>query len=102
MLIAVVLHNSTPDTVADRSVELVNLPFTHEEDDWFEDYLLRGEGRTLRKSGDTWMMRKIGTGKFSESLSVKGLSNRSISGLDWGTLSKAVQDGLGPRLDCDG
>jgi hypothetical protein len=99
MLIALVLNNSTPETVADRSVELVNLPFTQKEDGWFEDYLLHGEGRALRRAKDTWIMRKIGTGKFTESLSLKGINNRSIGGLDWGTLSEGVQKGFGPRLD---
>jgi hypothetical protein len=99
MLIALVLNNSTPETVADRSVELVNLPFTREEERWFEGYLLHGEGRVLRKAKDTWMMRKIGTGKFTESLSLKGMNARSIGGLDWGTLSEGVHEGLGPRLD---
>lgn len=99
MLISLVLNNSLAETVADRSVELVNLPFTAEEDAWFEDYLLRGDGRTLKKSKDTMMMRKIGTGNFTESLSLKVTNNRPIAGLDWGTLSGAVEDGLGPRLE---
>lgn len=99
MLIALVLNNSSAETVAERSVELVNLPFTAEEDAWFEDYLLRGDGRALKKGKDTLMMRKIGTGNFTQSLSLKGINNRSVGGLDWGTLSGAVEDGLGPRLD---
>jgi hypothetical protein len=97
MLIALVLNNSSRETVADRSVELVNLPLTLEEEAWFEDYLLRGEGRSIRKSKDTLMMRKIGTGKFADSLSLKGGNTRGIGGLDWGILSEAVQDGIGPR-----
>lgn len=99
MLIAAVLNNSSPETIADRCVELVNLPFSMEEEGWFEDYLLRGDGRALKKGKDTLMMRKIGTGSFTESLSLKGIHNRPIAGLDWGSLSGAVEDGLGPRLD---
>jgi hypothetical protein len=99
MLVSLVLNNSSAETIADRSVELVNLPFTAEEDAWFEDYLLRGDGRALKKGKDTLMMRKIGTGSFAQSLSLKGINNRPIGGLDWGTLSGAVEDGLGPRLD---
>jgi hypothetical protein len=99
MLIALVLNNSSLETVADRSVELVNLPFTSEEETWFQDYLLNGDGRALKKGKDTLMMRKIGTGNFSDSLSLKGIHNRPIAGLDWGTLSGAVEDGLGPRLE---
>ncbi|KAE8445586.1 hypothetical protein EG329_013219 [Mollisiaceae sp. DMI_Dod_QoI] len=99
MLVALVLNNSSSDTIAERSVELVNLPFTQEEEEWFEDYILRGDGRALKKGRDTLMMRKIGTGNFTESLSLKGTHNRNIGGLDWTTLSNAVEDGLGPRLD---
>ncbi|KAF7883877.1 hypothetical protein EAF00_011189 [Botryotinia globosa] len=98
-LIAAVLKNSPSETIADRSVELVNLPLSPEEEAWFEDYLLRGEGRAIRKARDTIMMRRIGTGKFSETLSLKGIGSRSIGGLDWERLSAAVKEGLGPRID---
>jgi len=99
MLVALVLNNSSKDTIADRSVELVNLPLTQEEDKWFEDYLMYGEGRSIRKAKDTLMIRRIGTAKFTESMSLRHVNGRSIGGLDWGTLSGAIQDGLGPRVD---
>jgi len=98
MLVALVLNNSTSETAANRSVELVNLPFTEKEEEWLEHYLLDGEGRSLKKGKDVLMMRKIGTGNFNDSLSLKGVQNRPIGGLDWGTISGAVEDGLGPRL----
>ncbi|KAK2628969.1 hypothetical protein QTJ16_002072 [Diplocarpon rosae] len=98
LLISLVLNNSSKDTIADRSVELVSLPLTTEEDEWLEDYVLRGEGRLLKKSKDTLMMRRIGVGNFTESLSMRGISNRGIGGLDWETLSEGIRDGLGPRL----
>lgn len=97
-LIALVLNNSPKDTIADRSVELVNLPMTGEEEAWFNDYLLHGEGRAIRRAKDTVMMRRIGTGNFADSLSLDGVNGRPIGGLDWGTLTGAVEDGLGPRL----
>jgi hypothetical protein len=99
MLVSLVLNNSSNKTVADRSVELVNLPFTQEEEEWFEEYLLRGEGQSIKKGRDTLMMRWIGTGNFTESLSLKGMNTRAIGGLDWGTLTEGVEDGLGSRLD---
>ncbi|KAH8661468.1 nuclear pore complex assembly-domain-containing protein [Tricladium varicosporioides] len=100
MLISLVLHNSPVDTIADRSVELVNLPFTEEEERWFEEYLLNGEGRGLKKARDTVMIRRIGTGRFEESLALrKGVSGRAVNGLDWSSLVGAVQDGLGPRVE---
>lgn len=97
MLISLVLHNSPADTVADRCVELVNLPLSKEEDSWLEEYLLQGEGRGLKKGKDLVMMRKIGTGNFIESLALKGSGSRAIGGLDWKVLLEAVEDGLGSR-----
>lgn len=98
MLIKLVLNNSSSDTVADHSVELVSLPLTKEEEVWFSEYLLRGEGRSIRRAKDTLMMRRIGTANFTESLSLEGMNARAIGGLDWATLTEAVQDGLGTRL----
>jgi hypothetical protein len=98
MLIALVLNNSSKDTIADHGVELVNLPLTREEEVWFNEYLLHGEGRVINRAKDTLMMRNIGTGNFTQSLSLDGLNSGPIGGLDWATLSAAVQDGLGPRL----
>lgn len=99
MLISVVLNNSPKDTIADRSLELVNLPFSLEEDRWLEEYLLHGDGRGLKKSKDTVLMRKIGTGRFTDSLSMAGINSRSIGNLDWNNLSEGIKHGLGPRLD---
>lgn len=96
-LISLVINNSPKQTIADRSVELVNLPFSVEEEEWFEEYLVRGDGRGLSRSKDTLLMRKIGTGKFTESLSLDVPRGRPIGGLDWNNLSEAIQDGLGPR-----
>lgn len=97
-LIAVVLNNSSKDTIADRSVELINLPMTEEEEGWFNEYLLNGDGRSIRRAKDTVIMRKIGTGKFKDPLPLDGINSRSIGGLDWTTLTGAVEDGLGPRV----
>ena len=97
MLVSLVLNNSPKDTVAERSVELINLPFSLEEEQWFEEYLLKGEGRLIRNANDTLMMRRIGTGKFKESLNLQHKGGRGIEGLDWQKLSESVKQGLGPR-----
>ncbi|KAG9231443.1 nuclear pore complex assembly-domain-containing protein [Amylocarpus encephaloides] len=102
MLIAVVLNNSSKDpkeTAAGRSVELVNLPFSVEENLWFEDYLCHGEGTELPKSRDTVMFRRIATGQLTESLKTELGSNRAIGGLGWKNIANAVGNGLGPRLE---
>jgi len=99
MLISLVLNNSPKRTVSDRSVELVNLPMTQEEEGWFEEYLCGGEGRSIRKGRDTVMMRRIGIGKFTKLLSLDNLNGRSIGGLDWDMMLEGIQNGLGARLD---
>lgn len=99
LLIALVLNNSPSSTVAERSVELVSLPFDAVEEAWFEEYLLRGEGRAIRRGKDTVMMRRLGTAQFAESLVQPNLgSGRSLEGLDWEKLAAAVRGGLGPRV----
>jgi hypothetical protein len=99
MLISLAIHTSPAETIADRSVELVNLPMSAEEEEWFEDYLLHGDGTRLKKAKDTVLFRRMATGKFTESLAVKPSNSRSISGLDWSTLTRGVESGLGPRLN---
>jgi hypothetical protein len=99
LLISLVIHNSPAETIADRSVQLVNLPMSMEEEEWFEDYLLHGDGTRLKKAKDTVLFRRMATGKFTESLAVKPSNPRSVSGLDWGSLARGVESGLGPRLE---
>jgi hypothetical protein len=99
MLISIVLHSPPGEKTATRGVELVNLPLDQEEEDWFEFFLSKGEGRGLKRAGDTLMMRRIGTGKFSEALSLDVDGNRTSGGLSWAMMQNALQEGLGPRLN---
>ncbi|KAG4437013.1 hypothetical protein IFR05_007517 [Cadophora sp. M221] len=99
MLISVVLNNSPPATIGDRSLELVSLPLSSEEDVWLGEYLLHGDGRNLKKGKDTVMMRKIGMGNFTDSLAMRGINSRPIGQLDWSNLLEGIKHGLGPRLD---
>lgn len=98
LMITQVLEKPRSKLLAERCVELVNLPFSQEEESWFEDYILRGDGGTLPKGKDTLMMRRMGTGNFKESLALKSLNSRTVGGLDWNILTSALEDGLGPRV----
>lgn len=42
---------------ASRAAELVGLPFDSDEEAWFEDYLLRGDGRRLPRARDAVLAR---------------------------------------------
>ncbi|RKF81324.1 Protein ELYS [Golovinomyces cichoracearum] len=97
MLVKIVIGDSSHDIKAHRCLELVNLPFTPQEDNWFCNYLLHGEGKLLDGAKDTYMMRLVGTGRFSEFLSVEDINTKSINELNWGILSNTVKSGLGPR-----
>jgi len=94
VLIAAV-HQGSP---AEAAIQFVNLPFSPEEEEWFEEYLTRGDGHSLKHGNDTLMMRRIGTGNFAGSLAIQHKNAKGIDGLDWKKLSEAVREGLGPRL----
>lgn len=93
------LHNSPQTQIADRATELVKLPMTIEEEEWFNEYLTRGDGARFKKAKDTVLMRKIGTGKFTEGLEMKNIHGKNIGGLDWNLLVAGVEHGMGPRAD---
>jgi hypothetical protein len=99
LLISLVLHSPPGEKTASRGVELVNLPLDQEEEVWFEFFLTKGEGRGLKRARDTLMMRRIGTGKFSEALSLDFDGGKTSGGLSWAMMQDALQEGLGPRGD---
>ena len=83
---------------ADKAVELINLPFTEDENQWFEEYLTEANGITLRDAKDTLLMRRIGTGRFKEALQDRdGLSHGKLDGINWEALRPGIEKGLGPR-----
>jgi len=97
MLIALALANQPNTSTAERSLELVKLPMTKQEEAWFENYLLRGEGRSIQTGKAALMMRMIGTGKVLEASALKGPTSRAIGGLDWNSLIATANKGLGSR-----
>ncbi|KAI9845415.1 MAG: hypothetical protein M1837_004893 [Sclerophora amabilis] len=93
-LIHAVLSSSRGEEGASKAVELINQPFTGEEEQWFEQYLTVGKGRNLSGAKDTVIMRRIGRGKFSELDDIKGPSGRKVDGVNWDTLKKGLMHGL--------
>lgn len=106
LLIKLVLSQTPTDVIAERCLELINLPFTPQEERWFEEYLLLREGKTLNGAKDVLMMRSVGIGKFKEFLSLEFLSLKNpkkeiVNGVNWNLISNAVRTGLGPRLSTE-
>lgn len=98
-LLRLVLHEPLGEKAAARGVELANLPFTKEEEKFFEHYLTNGGGSRVPRARDYVMMRRVGTGRFNEALAVDCGRSKAIGGLNWETLQEGLRDGLGPRYD---
>jgi hypothetical protein len=74
-----------------RAMELIGLPFDDQEEEWFEDSLLRGNAKALHGAKDTVMMRRLATGKV-ESLftDLESLGGKKIDGMNWDTLKQGL------------
>ena len=89
-----VLANSTGAVRANRGVELISLPFDEEEEAWFEEYLEKGNGRTLFGASDTLMMRAQLTGRPNAILRYgKNMTGCKIDGVNWAILNASVLNG---------
>jgi hypothetical protein len=98
-LLRLVLHEPLGEKAAARGIELVNLPFTKEEEKFFEEYLTHGGGNRVTRARDFVMMRRIGTGRFNEALAVDCARSKAVGGLNWEALQEGLREGLGPRYD---
>ncbi|KAI9762742.1 MAG: hypothetical protein M1840_001151 [Geoglossum simile] len=83
---------------ADKAIELINLPLAEEENQWFEEYLIKNSDNAVRDAKDTLLMRRIGTGKLNEALRDQdGLNTGKLDGINWEALRPGIEKGLGPR-----
>jgi hypothetical protein len=98
-LISFIVREPVSENAAARATELVNLPFSKEEEEWFQDYLIHGDVNRSKKARDIVMMRRIGTGKFAEALEVDCSGTRTVNGLNWEMMQEGIKEGLGPRRD---
>ncbi|KAJ0416816.1 nuclear pore complex assembly-domain-containing protein [Aspergillus carlsbadensis] len=75
-----------------RAMELIGLPFDEQEEEWFEDALLRGNAKTLHGAKDTVMMRRLATGKMADlSTELESLGGKKIDGLNWDALKQSME-----------
>ena len=98
-LLSLIIQEPVGKGAAARGTELVNLPFSPEEEKRFEDYLINGPGKRVQRSRDFVMMRRIATGRFSEALNVSTEGSKAVGGLNWQKLQEGLKDGLGPRFE---
>lgn len=81
---------------SEKALALLTLPMSDEEEEWFEEYLLTGKGRTLKGAKDSVMMRRMATGKsLGGSLELESLSGRKIEGINWQDLRQTLGGNAG-------
>ncbi|KAE8356576.1 hypothetical protein BDV28DRAFT_154583 [Aspergillus coremiiformis] len=91
-LIEFVLTTEAGEIRSKRAMELIGLPFDDQEEDWFEDSLLRGSTKGLHGAKDTIMMRRLATGKLDNlSADLESLGGKKIDGLNWDILREGIQ-----------
>ncbi|PGH19309.1 hypothetical protein AJ80_04062 [Polytolypa hystricis UAMH7299] len=93
-LIVFVHSTKAGELKANRAMDLINLPLSEVEEQWFEECLLRGKAKHLQGAMDTVMMRRIATGRL-ENLGhdLEALDGRRIDGLNWNDLKNNLQPG---------
>lgn len=92
ILISCVLDGEEGENRARRSVELIHLPFSKEEELWFEEYLADGRGKGLSGAADTLEMRKVVTGRaLTNEGQGMGVGRRKNGGSDWSSLASSYE-----------
>jgi hypothetical protein len=73
-------------------MELVGLPLGEDEEEWFEETLLRGSARSFPGAKDTVMMRRLATGQMSGlGTELESLGGKKVDGLNWDTLRESMR-----------
>ncbi|KAL8973738.1 MAG: hypothetical protein Q9197_002025 [Variospora fuerteventurae] len=104
-LIGSTLDEKEGEERARHSMELIQLPFSKEEEVWFETYLSEGRGKNLPDAGETLRIRNMITGRTR---AITDSGNRfganSNDRMDWSSLggigfgsSSALQYSPSPR-----
>ncbi|KAK5061185.1 hypothetical protein LTR84_007727 [Exophiala bonariae] len=95
-LVATVHQEKGGQLRATRATILVGLPFSSEEDAWFEDFLLRGKGTKFPGAKDTVMVRRLATGKsvsaVTENTMLNRLKGENIDGVSWETIRRSIAE----------
>ncbi len=93
-LINDILDAPEGDDRARKSVELIHLPFSGEEEAWFDAYLGQGRVRKLPGAEDTLSVRRTLTSRSGAVAdSDKGFGAKSSDGMDWSSLGDSVEGG---------
>ncbi|KAI4242968.1 MAG: hypothetical protein L6R42_010862 [Xanthoria sp. 1 TBL-2021] len=93
-LIYIVFSGPEGENRARRSVELIHLPFSKEEEAWFGAYLTDGEGKNLHGAKDACKVRTVATGKSNAIAGrADAYGDKSDHLMDWSSLGSSYEQG---------
>ncbi len=84
-LVLVALGDKPVDS-STSAIELAFLPFEQQEEQWFAEFLLHGDGKNLKKAKDTLLIRKIAGDRFAEVSQLR-------SGGQWAHILEGIKAG---------
>ncbi|KAJ5797776.1 uncharacterized protein N7503_007072 [Penicillium pulvis] len=91
-LVEFIHKTAAGQTRSKRAMELVGLPLDEDEEEWFEEALLRGSASTLPGAKDTLMMRRLATGRVDGlSAELEALGGKKVDGLNWDDLRQSMR-----------
>ena len=91
-LVVAVHSEGGSEARADRALTLLSLPFTEEEEAWFEECLLYGKGASCKQAKDSVMMRRIAMAKDYEGLgTLDRLRGHKVNGVNWDDVRISLQ-----------
>ena len=90
-LVTLIHEEDRDDARALRALQLIGLPFTEEEETWFEECLLHGSAAKLPGAKDSVLMRRLVKGRMqSGSSAVDRLKGSKIDGVNWEDIRKIM------------
>ena len=91
-LVVAVHSDGGSEARADRALTLLSLPFTGEEESWFEECLLYGKGASCNQAKDSVLMRRIALGRDYDGLgTLDRLRGHKINGVNWDDMRVSMQ-----------
>lgn len=94
-LLVDVLSEPASDQRAQRVLAVISMPFSSEEETWFEDFLLHGAGSKYPGAKDSVMIRRIALGKSTEGIgTLDRLRGSKIGGLNWDDVRKSMHKAM--------
>lgn len=90
----IAIHDEEPSqNRAQRALQLIGLPFSEDEELWFEECLLHGKAARSPGAKDSVLMRRLATGKLQSGTSgLKRFKGTKLNGVNWDDISSLATE----------